>query len=218
MKGNENKLANALALIGVVVGLIGLWAFYSNNNLVLEICGSVCAVILLTRVFTKQVQIHAIPYLFACIAFSWVVTQDLILFVPYSLCLYSATGIIYVLILMMVPQNIFSIIVGIVGIIVYYLNLNQCFLICGTFCLTNFIIACVRGKILGSAYRLWFGLFVIGWVGANSISLLPNLPNVERVITGFIWGSCAFYPVSAAYIWFRMRILKEDLTMPGSLD
>lgn len=177
-----------------------------------------CAVQLLVAIFTKQLQTYAIPYLWACIAFSYGVTQDIALLVPFALCLYYATAIIYTLILLRIQQSIVITIVGIAGIIVYYLSDNQWFLVCGTFCLTNFIIACVRGKILGSAYRMFFGLFVIGWIGASSMSLLVNLPHVERIITGLLWGSCAFYPVSAVYIWIRMRILKEDLTKPGSFD
>ena len=215
----ETNIINiVVAWLYVIIGIIGLWAFYNYNHSALIICGILCAVQLLVATFTKQLQTYAIQYLWACVAFSYGVTQVLTLLVPYALCLYYATAIIYTLILLKIPQSIVITIVGIAGIIVYYLNVNQWFLVCGTFCLTSFVIACVRGKILGSAYRLWFGLFVIGWVGANSISLLPNLPNVERVITGFIWGSCAFYPVSAVYIWFRMRILKEDLTKPRSFD
>ena len=35
MEANEKKMAIILAMIGVIIGIVGLWAFYINNVLIL---------------------------------------------------------------------------------------------------------------------------------------------------------------------------------------
>lgn len=218
MKGNKNKLAILFMLICVSIGILGLWGFYHQNTLVLNTCGLLCGIQLLIAIFKKQIKISVIPYLLACGLLGFGLTRSYDLFLPYSLCLYYTTGFIYMILLMFIPFSIICVLFGIAGIILYYLNVDLWFGVCGLFCFTNFFIACMRGKTVGSAYRLWFCLFIIGLIGARIIPFLSGIPYTAKIIIGLLWGSCAFYPISAIYVWYRMRTSKEDLTKPGSFD
>ncbi len=58
MKEETNFINIVVAWLYVIIGIIGLWAFYNYNHSAQIICGLLCAVQLLVATFTKQLQTY----------------------------------------------------------------------------------------------------------------------------------------------------------------
>ena len=209
----KNNIKNVLLLasIGVLIGIVGIVAYYRDVKWLMVTCAVLCLCQLLVNIFSglhqdNTYQIY--PLLAVCLLVGYYITGNIIDSLCYGLCLYYAIAILYLGVLMLVPQQIVFIIVPVVSMIAYIANIEHLFVATGLFCTLSFVIAHLRGKLPS------FAMDVYLWCTALGVMLLfqrsTDTYYSVKIIKGAMWAGSAYYIFGLFYAFYQKLIRNNN--------
>lgn len=195
-----------MALIGIVIGVIGILA-YQKANWLFYICASLCWVQFLLSIVTNSLKETAFPFFTVCLIAGYFLTGTVLTGICYGSCLYYAIAFIYSIVLYVVPFQIIMIIVPVVSIIAYFCHAEHLFLLTSLYCTVNYLVALFKGRLPFSTMEIFLCCMSVG------VILFTNRESVSlhsiQIIKGFLWGGAAYYVVVALYSFYRVFINKK---------
>lgn len=206
MQQNSIKSVILLALAGGAIGAAGLIAYYQQIRWLFIICAILCIAQLILVHFFEPLKDEMYPYLAACLAVGYYLTDSIPDTACFSLCLYYATAFIFSIVLSLIPLQIVLIIIPIGSIVAFILNVELLFLATGAFCFVYFLVKHSRGKNPNFA----MGAFLL--CVAFGVSMLFTRSTDTflsvKILKGLLWGSAVYYIVVAIYAFYCARIKK----------
>ena len=194
----EDNIKNRLllALIGTAIGITGIVAYYESVQWLFYTCAVLSIMQWVSSIITKELQSWAYPYLAACLLAGYYFTGALADFFCYGICLYYATGLLYIGLLYIIPLFCTTV-APVVCMVAFFLHFEHVFMVTATFCTVHFLIAHFSGKTPSYAMDdfllcLVFGTILVANKDTDSFYAM-------RIIKGFLWAGGAYYIVGVIH-------------------
>ena len=156
--------------------------------------------------FNGELQNRAYPYLAACLLAGYYITGTYTNCLCYGICLYYATGLLYIGLLQYVPYLLFMV-VPIVSMVAYFLHYEQLFMVSATFCTVHFLIAHFSGKT--PSYAMDDFLLCV----AFGMALMANKETENlftiKLIKGILWAGAAYHILGILHAFYQAYIKRK---------
>lgn len=188
----EDNINNRLllTLIGTAIGITGIVAYYESVQWLFYTCTVLSIMQWVSSIITKELQSWAYPYLAACLLAGYYFTGAFADFFCYGICLYYATGLLYIGLLYIIPLFCTTVVPAIC-MVAFFLHYEHVFMVTAVFCTTHFLIAQLLGKNPYFAMNVFLGCVTFGvlLVGNRNTDSLYTM----RLIKGILWAGAAYY-------------------------
>jgi len=205
----DNSIKNVIILtsLGVLIGVVGIIAYFHQTRWLMIACAVVCLAQLLINVFMGLLQDYTYPFLSVCILVGYYLSGEIVDGICLGLCLYYSIAILYMGILAVVPFRIIMIIVPLVSIIAFFVNEEHLFITTALFCSLNFCIAYFRRKLPRFSMNIYTVAILLGTFLLFHRN--TDLYDSVKLIKGILWAGSGYYLLGCLYAFYITFVKKE---------
>lgn len=209
----ESNMKNSilLILVGCVIGIVGVYAYYHHMNGLFITCAIIGVIQFVLGVITHTLNGHVYPYMLSCVIMGHYTANTFPECVYYGICLYYASAWLYMLLIAALSETVVFIILSFASIVSYFFNMDCLFIVLGICCTTNILVAWFSGRLKLGSVRLLTESVVIG------ICVLASRMAEIFFLKGILLG-CSFFYIASLVKAYRIhakykgrKLTKEEI-------